>query len=450
MRDVVDCRLHCGADCAAASRRRGWRRSAIETLDTLAAIERLGVAVLIGLLIGLDRERTQPDGHGRLFAGVRTFPLIALAGALPMLILPPAGLVLLACVFLGISAIAGVAYFRSSSEGEYGSTTEVSALTTFLLGSLCGYGMLGVASASGVVVAVLLAAKPRLESFSHALSREEIVAILQLAVISVIVLPLMPRQGYGPWQVLNPFEIWLVVVLVSSLSLAGFVASRMVGENRGYAVTGFVGGLVSSTAITLSMAEQSRTKGAPANAIAEAVVLASTVMCGRMAVIIGATNSALLPRVIPVLVVMSLVGLVTARLLSRDGSKQHAEPDRRIKNPFRLHRAIMFGIVYALVRLIVRAAQENVGHAGVFVVAFFSALADVDAPTIAFARSGVIDGSLRTPATAIGIAAVSNTLVKLGLACVLGAGTFRKRVAIALGAMALAGALTTAIIYWRA
>jgi len=416
-------------------------------LDTLVAVERLGVAVLIGLLIGLDRERTRPDGRGRLFAGVRTFPLIALAGALPMLIPAPAGLVLLASAFLGVSLIAGVAYLRSSAAGEFGSTTEIAALTTFLLGALAAHGDIAVASASGVAIAVLLAAKPRLEAFSHALSREEIGAMLELAVIAVIVLPLMPRQGYGPWQVLNPFEIWLVVVLVSALSLAGFVAVRLVGNHRGLAATGLVGGLVSSVAITLSMAERSRAKDVPAGAIAAAVVLASTVMCGRVAVIVGIANSLILPRVLPTLVVMTIVGLAAAYLTSRNADQSVTESQRKIKNPFSLRHAITFGLIYAVVRVLIRTAHEFLGSAGMFVVSFVTALGDVDAPAIAFARSGLMEGSFRAPATAIGIAAVSNTLVKLGLAWALGAGDFRRRVALSLGAMAVAGAVTTALVH---
>jgi uncharacterized membrane protein (DUF4010 family) len=414
----------------------------------LTAVERLGVALLIGLLIGLDRERSPKDARGSLFAGVRTFPLIALTGALPMILAPPLALVLLAAAFLGVSAIAGVAYLRTSSTGDVGSTTEIAALATFLLGTLAGAGELVVAAATGVAIAVLLHAKLHLERFSRALSRAEVAAILELAVISVIVLPLMPRQGYGPWQVLNPFEIWLVVVLVSMLSLIGFVAVRLVGESRGLAMTGFVGGLVSSTAITLSMAERSRAGAAAAGSLAAATVLASTIMCARIAVLCAVINAALLPRVGPVLLAMALIGLSTARWLAR-GDSGKAKGSRTLANPFSLRRAITFGLIYAVVRLVVRAAQEWLGSAGLFVAAFLSALADVDAPTIAFARGGEIDGSWRVPAAAIAIAAVSNTLVKLVLAWSLGAGEFRKRVAVALGAMALAGAAATAIVYAR-
>jgi uncharacterized membrane protein (DUF4010 family) len=411
-------------------------------------MQRLGVALLIGLLIGLDRERTQIRNRaGMLFAGVRTFPLVALAGALPMLVAPPMGVVLLAAAFLAVASIAAISYLRSSAAGEMGTTTEISAFATFILGALAGGGHLVVAAATGVIIAVLLAAKPRIEAFSRALTSEEIAAILELAVISIIVLPLMPKRGFGPWEVLNPFEIWLIVVLVSGLSLLGFVAMRLAGEKRGLAITGLVGGLVSSTAITLSMAERSREARASAGALASATVLACTVMCVRVAVLGAIVNSGILIRLLPTLGGMTFVGLLSAWLLQRADRDKSGHNETRLSNPFSLRRAITFGAIYAAVRFVVRAAQELLGSTGMFVAAFLASLADVDAPTIAFARGGPVGGSWRDPSTAVAIAAIGNTLVKLGLARSLGAGDFRRRVVRSLGAMALVGAITTWIVH---
>ena len=203
------------------------------TDSTLGAIERLLVALLVGFLIGLDRERAEVrKGHAE-FAGVRTFPLIALAGCIPMLVFDRTGPVLLAVAFLAVAAVTVISYHREVQEGRVGATTEVAAIGTFLLGALAGAGEIVLAAAAGVAVSVLLVAKPKLEAFSRALSPEELNAVLELAVISVIVLPLLPNRGYGPWQVLNPRGIWWVVVLVTALSFAGFVAVRLLGERRG-------------------------------------------------------------------------------------------------------------------------------------------------------------------------------------------------------------------------
>ena len=188
------------------------------TMPLLPSLEGLLVALLVGFLIGLDRERAEARKGRDGFAGVRTFPLIALAGAVPMVLLPIAGPALLVASFAAVAAVAIVAYIRSSAAGEIGATTQMAAVASFLLGALAGGGQFVMAGAAGVTIAVLLAAKPRLEAFSRALTADEVRAVLELAVISVIVLPLLPNRGFGPWGVLNPFDIWLIVVLVSPLA----------------------------------------------------------------------------------------------------------------------------------------------------------------------------------------------------------------------------------------
>jgi uncharacterized membrane protein (DUF4010 family) len=409
----------------------------------VSAFERLLVAVLVGFLIGLDRERTEARKARRLFAGVRTFPLIALAGAVPTLILDRVGPALLVVSFVAVAAIAVVSYVRSSAAGDVGATTEIAAMATFLLGVLAGAGEIIVAGAAGVGVAVLLVAKPRLEGFSRTLSDAEIAAALELAVISVIVLPLLPNRGYGPWEVLNPFEIWLVVVLVSGVSFAGFVAMRLLGERRGITVAGLVGAMVSSTAVTVAMATQSRTQPNLARASAGAAVLASTIMGLRVLILCGAVNVGIVPRLIPIVVAMGAVGGIAAWMLVRlPTAGDAARTEARISNPFSLPAALTFGGIYALVVLGVRAAEEFFGARGMFVAAALSALADVDAVSIAFARLGSGASGWRDPAAAVSLALVVNTLVKLAIATVMGGRRFRAYVAIALGVMAALGAAT--------
>lgn len=420
----------------------------VPSLEALL-LARVLVAILIGFLIGLDRERLElREGHS-VFAGVRTFPLIALAGAVPMILLPVAGPALVVAAFAGVAAVATVSYVRTTSRGEMGATTEMAAIATFLIGCLAGEGQLVLAGAAGVTVAVLLAAKPRLEAFSRALTGEEVRATLELAVISVIVLPLLPDVGLGPWQVLNPFQLWLIVVLVSALSFAGFVATRLLGERRGLAVTGAAGGLVSSTAVTLAMAERTRADEALGAPAAAAVVLASCVMCLRMAVLAGAVNAGLLPRLLPVIGVMAVVGGLAALWLARDGGTERSADGGRLANPFSLRAALSFAVVFALILLAVRAAREFLGDGGTFAASALSGLADVDAVTIALARLGPSPDGWRTAAAAVTLAAVVNTLVKLGLAVGLGAGRFRRHVALALGATAAAGAAAGVLVYLR-
>jgi uncharacterized membrane protein (DUF4010 family) len=415
--------------------------------DSVATVlERLLVALMIGILIGLDRERAEVRKARQIFAGVRTFPLVALSGAIPVLLVDRVGPLLLAVSLMAIAAIAVVSYVRSSATGDIGATTEVAAVATFLLGALAGAGQLVVAGACGVAVAVLLVAKPKLEGFSRALTPEELTAALELAVITVIVLPLLPNRGYGPWQVLNPREIWLVVVLVTALSFVGFVAMRLLGERRGMQVTGAVGGLVSSTAVTMAMAERSRSGEGLARAAAAAAVVASSIMPLRMAVLAGAVNAGILPRLLPVVGAMALAGLVAAWVLSRR-QDETAESRTTIRNPFSLVAALSFAAIYGVVLLVVRGAGEYFGSGGTFAAAGLSAVADVDAVTIAFSRSGPGATAWQIPAAAVAVAAVTNTLVKLGIGVGMGAGRFRRYMAVSLGAMALIGAAAGAVVY---
>ena len=257
---------------------------------TSESLQSLAVALLVGLLIGLDRERAEVRKQRQLFAGIRTFPLIALLGAALTLLRSELGPWPLLAGFLAIAGISLVSYARGAGEGDMGATTEVAALGAFALGAMAGVGQLVVAGAAGVAVAVLLAVKPSLERLSRALSEQEISAVLELAVISAIVLPLVPDHGYGPWGVLNPFRIWMVVVLVSAVSFAGFIAVRWRGEHGGLFWAAGLGGLVSSTAVTMAMAERSREAPEAGRAIAAGALLGTSVMCGRLLVLVAAAG----------------------------------------------------------------------------------------------------------------------------------------------------------------
>ena len=419
------------------------------SLSVVSMLERLLVALLIGVLIGLDRERAEVRKARQIFAGVRTFPLVALCGAVPALLVQQVGPLLAAVSLAAIAAIAVVSYLRASANGDMGATTEVAAVTTFLLGALAGAGELVVAGACGVAVAVLLVAKPKLEAFSRALSPEELNAALELAVITVIVLPLLPNRGFGPWQVWNPREIWMVVVLVTALSFVGFVAMRLLGERRGMAVTGAVGGLVSSTAVTMAMAEKSRSADQLARAAAAAAVVASSIMPLRVAVLAGAVNAGILPRLLPVVFVMSLAGLIAAWLLSRRRPDEPDESGHQIKNPFSLVAALTFAVIYGVVLVVVHGAGVYYGAGGTYAAAGLSAVADVDAVTIAFSRLGPGSTAWQMPAAAVTVAAVTNTLVKLGIAVAMGGGRFRKYVGLSLGATAVVGTAAGLLVYWR-
>lgn len=409
-----------------------------EVADSLL---RLVVALLVGLLIGVDRERAEERKARALFAGIRTFPLIALAGALPALMIPVTGPALLVVSLAAVSTLIAAAYLHSSTDGHAGATTEFAALVTFLLGALAGTGQPLLAGACGIAVATMLVAKPGLENFSKALTPGEFSSVLELAILSGIVLPLAPDRGYGPWQVFNPYEIWMVVVLVSALSFAGFVAMRLLGRERGMLLSGVMGALVSSTAVTVAMAGRSRDDDTCAVSAARATVLASVVMTLRVGALVAVLGPGLLPRLAPVIVGMTLVGLVAERVLGRlEAGSESAAAGASPGNPFSLPAALTFGALYATVLFVLKAAELHVGAAGTYAVAALSSLMDVDAVTIAIARGGPGGDAWTAAAVAVTIAVVLNTLVKAGIAMAMGGGVFRRYVAMGLGAMAVVGA----------
>jgi uncharacterized membrane protein (DUF4010 family) len=409
--------------------------------ETPEALQRLLVALLVGLLIGLDRERAEERKQRPQFAGVRTFPLITLLGAGLAMLRAELGVAPLVAGLLVVGAIALVSYHAGAKAGHVGATTEIAALIAYALGALAGNGQMVVAGAAGVTVAVLLAVKLRIERVSRAMSEQELWAVLELAVISAIVLPLLPDRGYGPWQVWNPFKIWMVVVLVSAVSFAGFVAVRWKGERGGLYWAAALGALVSSTATTVAMAQRSRQQPAQGSRIAAAALLASVVMCGRLLVLVAATRPPLLLKLTPALGAMAAVGLAVAWLLHRRGGADQQgkdTPRKALVNPFSLRAAISFGLLFAAILLLVKASEAWLGARGTLLAALLAGLVDVDAITIAVSRGARPDGYAQAALDVVA-ACASNNAFKAGAAIFAGGGAFRRDVAVGLGLMAAAG-----------
>jgi uncharacterized membrane protein (DUF4010 family) len=425
-------------------------------VETQAALPRLLVALLVGLLIGLDRERAEDRKQQKLFAGIRTFPLIALTGA-GLALLPAAlGPGPLIVGFIAVVAIVVVSYQASCKAGHVGATTEFAALATYALGALAGSGQMMVAGAAGVAVAVLLAIKPRIERLSRAMTDEELAAVLQLAVISAIVLPLLPDQGYGPWDVWNPRKIWMVVVLVSAVSFAGFVAVRWKGDKAGLYWAAGLGALVSSTATTVAMSQRSAELGADSpqrNRLVAATVLASVVMCGRLLALVAAVRPPLLGHLAIPLGAMMLVGLTAVVVFHRlggqreagTGSKPQEDKPRGFSNPFSLKSAITFALLFAAILLLVRASEAWLGARGTLLAALLAGLVDVDAITVALSRQAHA-GALAATTLAVVAACASNNLFKAGTAVFVGRGKFRAGAAGSLLAMAAVGVAAAGVM----
>lgn len=408
--------------------------------DTL--FYRFGVALFIGILVGLQREYagdaafpTRDERRVEMFAGVRTFALLALAGCAAALVaetLDSAWGFVSVVVPLGLLITA--AYFITAWRGEAGMTTEVAAVVTILAGALCYWDQLPLAVALGVATTALLSFKLELHGFVARLQREDIVAALKFAIISAIILPVLPDSPLGPppFDVLNPYKIWLMVVFISGISFSGYVLIKLVGAQRGIGLTGLLGGLASSTATTLSFAQRSQRDVILARPFALAITLAWTIMFVRVLIAVQVVNAALLPVVWLPVVAAAVAGLAYCVYLYF-GSGAHEGEEVKVSNPMELGPAITFGLLYGLVLLISSAAQFYFGNTGVYISSLVSGLADVDAVTLSVAElnnAGNLDAT--TAAQSIVLAAMANTVAKGGIVLSSGSAALRRAILPAL------------------
>lgn len=256
-------------------------------MDTTAVIVRFGLAFVIGILVGLQREYSHQQADRGLFAGARTLALIALAGCASALITDLTGMSwIFVAAFVSVSGLIAISYFVTASRGNIGLTSEIAAIIVFLIGALCYWGSLEIAAALGVSTAVLLSLKLGVRKFVGRITEQDVLATLKFAVITAIVLPLLPNRPFGPapLDVLNPQNIWLMVVFISAISFVGYLLIKLVGSQRGVGLTGLLGGLVSSTAVTLSFTQQSRKHDSLAKPFALAITVAWTMMFARVLV----------------------------------------------------------------------------------------------------------------------------------------------------------------------
>ena len=396
-----------------------------------ALFYRFAVALGIGMLVGFERELRKQEGMAT-FAGVRTFAIFALIGCTSALISTHIASPLpIAAAIIGISALLVAAYTRQINPDGSGAglTTEVTALLTVLAGALCYYQYITLAAALGVAMLVLLSLKPQLHRFAEAITYADIYAALKFAVISLIVLPILPDRAFGPppFDVLNPYNIWWMVVLISGISFAGFVLMKVVDPSRGIGLTGLLGGVVSSTAVTLSFSGRSKEEPKLASAFALAIVAAWAVMFVRVLIEVLAVNRPLLEELWKPMVAGAAVGLAYAYFLYR---RQGAISTEGITfhNPFELGPAFKFGLIYAVVLLVVRTAEIFFGTTGLYVSSVLSGTVDLHAITLSMAQlsqSNSVD--LATAARAITLAALSNTIVKAGIVVALGTPGLRKK-----------------------
>jgi uncharacterized membrane protein (DUF4010 family) len=383
------------------------------------------MTLLMGLLIGLEREHSQKPDES-LFAGVRTFPLITLVGFLSGLVARAGSGWVLPVALAGVCAISVAAYVVTARGPHRGATTEFVAILAFVLGALTAFDYLIPAATFAVVSTLILSMKAPLHRLAEKIQKDELFAILKFGIVTVIVLPLLPNRAFGPFEVLNPRLIWWLVVLISAISMIGYVLMRFWGARQGIAVTGFLGGLASSTATTFGLSRKARdAEASTARYFALGIVIASTIMFVRVLILAAVINPALARSLALPIAFPTVLGVVVALVLWRKKEGQ-AEAKLEVRNPMELGQALQFGMLFAVVLFVSRAAHHYFGSAGVYVASALAGMTDVDAITVSAARLA-LDHVLsnNTANASILLASAMNTVVKGGIALVIGGRSLR-------------------------
>ena len=391
----------------------------------LAALFPFLTSLALGLLIGLERERS-PSSK----AGLRTFSLVALAGTLGALLSEKTGAPwMLGAGLLIMGGMMVASYFKDDDHSDPGTTTIAAVVVCYALGALVWFGQEQLAVTLAILTTALLYFKPELRGVSRSLTRLDLVSILQFAVLSFVILPILPDKDYGPFSALNPYQIWWMVVLISGLSLAGYAALRIAGERHGTLLTGLFGGIASSTATTLAFSRHSRDSAHMTGTAALIILLANWVVLIRLSILVAVLQPALLRPMLTLLGGGALAGLVMLYLYWRKLAEKPATPTLEMKNPTELRAAIGFGMLYAAVLFAAAWLSDLVGSQGVYAVALVSGLTDVDAITLSSLRffgMGNLQGG--QVVTAILLALLANILFKTGLAAGIGGSALARQI----------------------
>ncbi|KQK30401.1 MgtC/SapB family protein [Bosea thiooxidans] len=407
-------------------------------MDEDALLSRLAVSLSIGLLIGLERGwRTRNEEDHQRAAGLRTFALTGLTGGTTGALAQHFdAAVVIGLVFLGFSA-AFTAYhwLEAQAERNYSATSVIAGMSTFLLGALAVVGDLTAAIAGAVAAAVLLALREQLHRWVASLSWSEIRSGLTLLAMTFLMLPILPNRLVDPWNAVNPYEIWLLTILIATVSFAGYVAIRAFGGRLGVLVTAVAGGLASSTATTLTLSRLARRHPESSALLSSGVLLAGLTMIIRVAIVATALSPSLLFYLKWPLLAGGAALAIGAGMLLLQNPGASEQPELQVTNPLELSPALKMGALITAVMVIAQALQQSFGNAGILVTAAAAGIADVDAISISMARMATQTIQPGLAAQAILIAVAMNTLVKTVMAAWAGGFAIGSRV----GAVSLFG-----------
>lgn len=409
-------------------------------------MHRLAVALGIGLIVGLERGwSARGEQSGERQAGLRTFTLAALLGGVLAAASLPDRFEVLAAGVLGLGALVTGGYVLMSRQTrDFGMTTELALIATFGLGALAVLGAPFEAAAAAMVMTLVLGFKAEFHALLQKIARDELLATLQLVAIAVVLVPLLPNRNMGPWEAVNPRVIGVLVLLIAGLSYVGYVAVRVFGERLGLLLTALLGGLSSSTAVTVAYARRARDTLANRPLLGVGIALSAAAMVPRLAIEVAAVNAPLLRTLWPTFAALAAVPALGALLVLR--SKSARDGEVQLRNPLQLGAALSFGALLAALFVVIGGVSRMLGDAGIYVAAALAGFFDVDAVSIALAGNvarGAVDAE--SAARAIALAVLVNTGVKAVLAAALSARALLPSASLLL-AVALAAAGTVAAV----
>jgi uncharacterized membrane protein (DUF4010 family) len=396
-------------------------------------------ALALGALIGLEREYARYKSRGHDYAGIRTFPLISLFGALSAYLGQTISPWILLISISLIGALIVIAYFAANehTRKQTGVTSEMAGFLAFFIGMLCFYGEITLAVILTIIITVILYSRSLLHHFAEKIKKQEMADTLKFGVIAFVILPLLPNQGYGPYEIFNPYVIWLMVVFISGIGFVGYIAMKWFGE-KGVVLAGLLGGLISSTAVTSSFAARSKREVKLFRILALGVVLANGIMLIRILVVVFAINRELwIKLLLPVIILILLVagfGYVLWR------KTKDVKGKVELTSPFTLAPALKFGAFFAVILALVKLADVYLSSNGVYIVSFISGFADVDAIALSLSQLSKTTLDLDTAVNGILIAALTNVGVKGGIAYLFGGKEFGRIVATFYAVLIVIGA----------
>jgi uncharacterized membrane protein (DUF4010 family) len=407
---------------------------------TLSEIAGIVVAILGGAAVGVERQfsghATGPDAR---LGGVRTFTLLGTLSGIAGYLIAQDTVIPAALLIAGALGLIVSGYVRASKK-DIDATTEVAAVVVVGAGVLAGLGQIRLGAALVTLTVLVLAEKPRLHDMVARLDEPTMLAAARFAVMSAVILPLLPEGPFGPGPGIKPRELWMLVLLFSGISFVGYIAQRATGA-AGYPVTGLLGGLVSSTSVTLTFARLSHSHPKDETPLSTGAVAASAMLFLRVAVAVGVLNAALLPSLARYLVAPFAVAAVALLIAWRSLRDRHTAPSM-LKNPLQFRAAIEMALLFQVVLFAVHYMRTWIGETGLLATGFVLGLTDVDALTLSMTRSVTSGTSIEAACRAIAMGIVANSLMKAGIAVVVGSTRFKWQAGAALAAMAAAGAAT--------